>query len=329
MPTDNAFKKQSVATREPTNINGPIVSVCIPVRNGARYIGLAIASVLDQSYRNFEVVIVDNCSTDNTASLIRELALSESRIRFYKNDRDLGLVGNLNTCLQHARGDYIKFVMADDMLMPDCLDTMISAFEGQPSAVMVVAGRQIVDESGNRMALRRYSAKRSTVPGYKVIQRCLFRGNYIGEPTAVMFRRCDAIRGFRDDLIQLTDLEMWFCLLERGELVSLPETLCAIRHHGGQMTVQSIKSGALIDDNVRLFEEYAKKQYIQSNWTNNFTRRVHMAYRIWVSRKYLGPLRRKEVLRRHSILLVYYLIMPIVGGLLVCFRKARHLLQTL
>lgn len=327
MPNDNTLKKRLIATWESTDFNGPIVSVCIPVRNGDQYIGQAVASVLEQSYPNLEVVIVDNCSTDNTASLVRELAQSDSRIRFYKNDRDLGLVGNLNACLWHARGDYIKFVMSDDMLMHDCLSKMVGAFEEQPSAILVVAGRDIVDVSGNRTGLRRYSTRRSTVQGYKVIQRCLFGGNYIGEPTAVMFRRRDATRGFRADFIQLTDLEMWFSLLERGELVSLPETLCAIRHHGGQMTVQSIKSGALIEDNVRLYEEYSRKEYIQNNWKNNFARRVRMAYRIWISRKYLEPLRRREVLKRHSTTLVYYLIMPIVGGLFACLRKIRHLLQ--
>lgn len=327
MPTNITVKNPLIVSLESTNINGPIVSICIPVRNGAQFIGQAVTSVLKQSYRNFEVVIVDNCSTDNTASLIREMALSDSRIRFYSNDYDLGLVGNLNTCLQYACGVYVKFVLADDMLMAGCLEKMVSVLDKQPSVVLVAAGRLIVDESGNSIALRRYSDKYSVVLGAKAIQRCLFGGNYIGEPTAVMFRRCDAARGFRDDLIQLTDLEMWFHLLERGELASLPETLCAIRRHAGQMTVQSIKSGALIEDNVRLFEEYGRKPYIRNTWMNNFTRGVRMAYRVWISRKYLEPMRRKEVLRRYSIPLVYCLIMPIVGGLLICLRSVRHFLR--
>lgn len=327
MPTNIAAKQPLITQLESANINKPIVSICIPVKNGAPFIEQAVTSVLKQSYRNFEIVIVDNCSTDNTALLIREMALRDSRIRFYSNDYDLGLVGNLNTCLKYACGVYVKFVLADDMLMSSCLEKMVGAINKQPSVFLVVAGRLIIDESGNSVALRHYSPKYTVVHGEKVIQRCLFGRNYIGEPTAVMFRRCDATRGFRDDLIQLTDLEMWFHLLERGELVSLPEMLCAIRRHAGQLTVQNIKSGALIEDNVRLFEEYGKKPYIQNTWMNNFTRRVRMAYRVWISRKYLEPTRRKEVLKQHSIPLVYYLVLPFVGGLLICLRRVRRLFR--
>ena len=284
----------------------PRVSICIPVRNGASFIEQAVSSVLEQSHQDFEVIIVDNCSTDSTASLIHEMALRDSRIHFHSNDHDLGLVGNLNKCLQYARGEYIKFVLADDMLMPGCLDMMVRALDEQPSVVLVAAGRLIIDESGKPLGLRRYSAKPAIVSGDKVIQRCLFGGNYIGEPTAVMFRQCDSKRGYSADLAQLTDMEMWFHLLEHGDLLSIPEPLSIIRWHSGQLTNANVKSGVLVEDNIKLFEQFRYKPYVKSTFLLTLQHKLLMSLRLWRSRHYLPDERRRFITKHYSSRLAYY-----------------------
>ena len=309
---------------ETTSTNGPRVSVCIPVRNGAQFIGQAISSVLEQSYPDFEVVIVDNCSTDNTASMVHKIALRDRRIRFYSNDHDLGLVGNLNVCLQYTRGNYVKFVLADDMLMPGCLDMMVRALDEQPSVVLVTAGRRIVDEVGRPLALRRYSAKRAIVAGDKVIQRCVFGGNYIGEPTAVMFRRCDVNRGFSAALTQLTDLEMWFHLLERGDMLSIPEPLSIIRWHTGQLTNANVKSSVLIEDNIKLFEQFRYKPYIKSTFLLALQHKLLMSLRLWQSRNYLPDERRRFITKHYSNRLTYYGLAPLASLNLYLWRLMKR-----
>lgn len=307
-----------------TVVNRPKVSICIPVRNGARFIGQAVKSVLAQSYPDFEVVIVDNDSTDNTATLVQEMVLRDSRVHFYRNDHDLGLVGNLNMCLRYARGDYIKFVLADDMLMPGCLSVMVRALDEQSSVILVAAGRLIADESGKPMALRRYSAKKVIVSGDKVIQKCLFGGNYIGEPTAVMFRRCDANRGFSANLAQLTDLEMWFFLLERGNLMSIPEPLSIIRWHIGQLTNANVKSSVLVEDNIKLFEQFRDKPYIKPTFLLAMQHKLLMSLRLWQSRKYLPNERRQFVTEHYSSRLIYYGLAPLASLILYLWRLIKR-----
>lgn len=292
--------------------NTPKVSVCIPAFNAADYLRQAVESVLEQDYRDYEIVIVDNCSTDHTASLVSELQqLSNGRIRFYQNNRNIGLVNNLNRCLEHAKGAYIKFLCADDMLLPECLEKMATGLDLHPSVKLVSCGRLVIDRYGHKLGTRHYVAGDNIVSGKQVITRCLFGGNYIGEPTAVMFRKTDLKGCFREDMPQLSDMDMWFQLLEQGDLLSLEKPLCAIRSHPAQMTHANVRSGRLIEDNIRLFETYAQKSYLEATRLLRLQHKLLMTYRVWVSRKSISGETRKMVLDRYASRSAYAL-MPVV-----------------
>jgi len=292
--------------------NAPKVSVCIPTFNAADYLRQAVESVLEQSYQNYEIVIVDNCSTDHTVSLVSELQqLSNGRIRFYQNDHNIGLVGNLNRCLEYAKGSYIKFLCADDLLLPGCLDQMAAALDLHQSVKLVSCGRLVIDMYGNKLVTIRYVSGDSIIGGKQVITRCLFGGNYIGEPTAVMFRKTDLKGCFREDMPQLSDMDMWFQLLEQGDLLSLEEPLCAIRSHPAQMTHANVKSGRLIEDNIKLFETYSQKPYLEATWLLMLQHKLLMTYRVWVSRKSISGEKREMVLDRYASRSAYAL-MPVV-----------------
>lgn len=302
------------------NSNVPKVSICIPTFNAAEYLRQAVESVLVQSYQNLEIVIVDNCSTDHTVTLVEELIRNSSRnIRFYKNDRNIGLVGNLNRCLEYAHGTYIKFLMADDLLLPGCLEQMAIGLDTNKSVALVASGRLIIDEHGRELTISRYSNTNVVVPGKQAITECLFGSNYIGEPTAVMFRQSDVKGKFRENLPQVLDMDMWFRLLERGDLLYISEPLCAVRQHADQMTHANIHSGALVEDNIKLFEAYSHKAYIKPSLRLAAQHRVYMAYRVWMSRKYISPEKKKMVLNRYGSTLAYWLI-P-VGWLLLNFKR--------
>jgi len=293
-----------------TNI--PKVSVCIPAFNAADYLRQAVESVLGQDYQDYEIVIVDNCSTDHTGSLVSELQqLSNGRIRFYQNDRNIGLVGNLNRCLEYAKGSYIKFLCADDLLLPGCLDQMAAGLDLHQSVKLVGSGRLVIDMYGNKLVTKRYVSGDSIVRGKQVITRCLFGGNYIGEPTAVMFRKSDLKGCFREDMPQLSDMDMWFQLLEQGDLLSLEKPLCAIRSHPAQMTHANVRSGRLIEDNIKLFETYSQKPYLEATWLLMLQHKLLMTYRVWVSRKSISGEKREMVLDRYASRSAYAL-MPVV-----------------
>lgn len=299
----------------------PRVSVCIPTFNGADYIYQAINSIFDQRYQDIEIVVVDNCSTDKTTAIVNDLSLrARGCIHLFKNEKNLGLAGNLNKCLEHARGEYIKFLCVDDLLLPGCLEQMVAALDTRLSVTLVCGGRLNINEAGLAIGLRRYSSRQEVIPGYRAITRCLFGGNLIGEPSAVMFRKADLVTCFRDDLPQLMDMEMWFQLLEKGDLLSIEAPLCASRIHAAQMTNANIKSEKMILDNVRINEEYSNKSYLKATPVSVILHKLLMTYRVWISRKYISSEMRESVLARYGSQ-VAYTIMPIVWVSLTLKRE--------
>ncbi|MDO8412821.1 MAG: glycosyltransferase family A protein [Gallionellaceae bacterium] len=288
------------------------VSVCIPTYNTAEYLGQAIESVLEQNYPDFEIVIVDNCSTDQTDALVSTmLKAGNGNIRFFKNETNIGLVGNLNRCLDHATGAYVKFLCADDLLLPGCLQQMAAGLDSHQSVKLVSSSRLLIDEHGNHLGAREYAAGDTIVPGHQAITRCLFGGNYIGEPTAVMFRKNDLKGYFREDMPQLSDMEMWFKLLEQGDLLNLAKPLCAIRSHAAQMTHANVRSSRIVEDNIKIFDIYSPKPYLKTTLLLSLRHKLLMTYRVWKSRKYLLDGEKKMVLSRYASRWAYPL-MPVV-----------------
>jgi glycosyltransferase involved in cell wall biosynthesis len=269
--------------------------------------------VLKQNDQDFEIVIVDNCSTDHTGTLVEDLQKkNDGRIRFYKNDRNIGLAGNFNNCLKYAQGAYIKFLCSDDVLLPECLEKMVAALDAHQSVALVCSGRLTFNEIGENLGFKQYPSKDIIIRGSTATTKCLFGKNYIGEPTAVMFRKKDLTGNFRNDLPQLMDMEMWFQLLEQGDLLSIGVPLCTIRLHSGQVTHTNKESGKLIDDNVKLFDEYSQKPYLEITPLLVMKRKLLMTYRVWVSRKFISESKKKMILEQYASKFAY-ILMPLVG----------------
>ncbi len=254
-----------------------LVSICIPVRNGESFITDAIKSCLNQTYKNYEILIIDNGSTDATVDIIKSFA--SDKIKLIKNSRDIGITANFNACIENASGNYIKFLCADDILDPSCIEKMLLRFQIYPRASLIIAQRNIINKNNIITGILKFPSSLDEVSGHEVINKCLFSANLIGEPTAVMFRKSHALRGFSIKYRHLLDLEMWFHLLEKGTLVNIKEPLCFIRRHDQQMTLTSIKTGALVKDNKRLLNEYLDKNYIKKTILNQFKWKIIYIYR--------------------------------------------------
>jgi glycosyltransferase involved in cell wall biosynthesis len=112
----------------------PTLSVLMPAFNRERYIAAAIESVLVQTFTDFELVIVDDCSTDSTAAIAKGYATRDTRVRVVVNDRNLGQFPNRNRAAALARGRYLKYHDSDDVMYPHCLETMLVALERHPEA---------------------------------------------------------------------------------------------------------------------------------------------------------------------------------------------------
>jgi glycosyltransferase involved in cell wall biosynthesis len=242
----------------------PTVSVCVPTYNYGRFLPETIESILTQSFSDFELLIVDDCSGDDTADVLAAYAPRDSRIIARVNDRNLGLVPNWNACLRAARGTYVKFVFGDDFLCSrDALRLMVERLD-DPSVSLVASARRMVDEESRVVSSLATFSTDSVISGPEVINRCLREDhNLIGEPTAVMFRRDQAVRRFDPRYRQIVDMEMWFHLLEHGRFAYITEPLVSFRLHGGQQTSRNLETMVFLDDYMLLFDEYLAKPYIE------------------------------------------------------------------
>jgi glycosyltransferase involved in cell wall biosynthesis len=210
----------------------PTVSILIPTYNYARYLDEAIQSVLNQTFQNFELIIVDDQSKDNTDEIVQKY-LSDPRILYISNPKNLGLVGNFNQCLEYAKGEYIKFLLADDKLECTLLEKFVQVMEAYPTVSLVTSG----SSTFGAVTEIRTPPMTGLQNGYKVILECLRhgKGNWIGEPTGVMFRKRDLhVGNFSPEYICLVDLDMWLRLLTVGDCYIIPENLTYFRVHAKQ-----------------------------------------------------------------------------------------------
>lgn len=259
----------------------PKVSVCIPTYNYGHYISDAIDSVLGQTFNDFNLIVIDNCSSDETSLIVDEYVKRDARVRYKRNKSNVGFAKNLNRCLDYSSGKYIKIVCSDDTLEPNCLKEMVEVLESSPHISLVACARKLVDKHLNPVGLLSYSDHFESRKGLSVIKECLVNGNLIGEPSAVLFRKKDASRGFDLKYRQVIDLEMWFRLLEKGDFAFIPEALCLFRQHEEQETKRNLKSTVHIDELFELFFEYAAKPHLKLTPFQDLKARYNIAHVIW------------------------------------------------
>jgi len=261
----------------------PKVTVCMPVFRGGKFLAEAIESVLAQNFRDFELQVVDDCSGDGTDEVVREYVSGDSRVIYKENDSNLGMVANWNQCLEMARGQYVKFIFQDDIFTcPESLGKMVRILDDDPAVSLVASCRQLIN--GHSEVVKEESFFRSSVSanGLDIIRYCLLKhGNVIGEPSAVLFRKHQAARGFSLKYRQIVDLEMWFHLLEQGRFVYIVEPLCGFRVHSGQQTLKNIRNLVHVDDFDHLYSDYFLKQYVNLSYPAREHIRFHQYYNLW------------------------------------------------
>jgi glycosyltransferase involved in cell wall biosynthesis len=233
----------------------PKVSVLIPTFNYAHFLDETIQSALGQTFTDFELLIVDNCSDDDTATVVAAY-LGDARVSYHRNEKNLGLVGNWNRCLELANGEYIKFLCADDKFEKTMLEKYVEVMDGDPGISLITCDKQAFG-SKNHETITPVTYKQ---PGHKSVLDMLFN-NYcwIGEPTSVMFRRKDLSVGkFSEDYIQYVDWEYWIRLLAIGDCYVVPEKLAYVRFHPKTNSKQLKKRRFVL-----CFEEYRLCKAVQ------------------------------------------------------------------
>lgn len=231
---------QRDATARPVLGDGeprPAVSLCVPAYQAQRHLRATLESLLAQKHADFEIVVIDNNSSDGTAEVLA--SFGDSRIRVIRNETTLPLVDNFNRAVQQSRGEFVKLVCADDLLHPDCIAAQSAVLQQHANVALVGVQTDFVDDEG--VVLRSKRGLRGIVglhPAPHVVRRIIRSGtNPVGAPLSAMFRRSDFLRsgGFRDEWLFLSDVDLWVRLLQYGEFYGIPRSLASFRF--GSQTV--------------------------------------------------------------------------------------------
>ena len=205
----------------------PRVSVLMTVYNRENFLQDAVGSVLKSSFTDFELIVVDDCSTDSSALLAAELARKDSRIRIVQNQQNLGDYGNRARAASLARGKYIKYVDSDDLIYPHTLEVMHSAIAAHPGAGLALCHGPAEAERPYPWCLTSHEAYRLQFLG----RGCLSCG-----PTGAIIDRqaFESVGGFRREWGVLSDTDLWLRLAAQFRVVLLPPGLVWWRRHEGQ-----------------------------------------------------------------------------------------------
>ncbi|HEY9682427.1 MAG TPA: glycosyltransferase [Oculatellaceae cyanobacterium] len=235
----------------------PQISICLPVYNGEQYLADAINSALTQTFSDFELLISDDCSTDSSSAIIATLAAKDSRIRHWKNEKNLGLFANYNAAMRQARGKFIKPYAQDDFWEPTILACELEALTANPTVALVACARRIVDENGQEIkVLAEYP--NNTVLTYDEVLKDNLIGlkNTIGEPSTVMFPREHLGEGFDCGYYHLGDIEYWFRVIGKNKFLYLDEPLCRFRTHSKSTTSKNEKGLRFALDMLKMGSKY-------------------------------------------------------------------------
>jgi glycosyltransferase involved in cell wall biosynthesis len=218
----------------------PLVSVCIPTYNTARYLSQAIESVLSQDYEDYELVICDNASTDDTPEVCARY--QHSRVRYLRFEVNLNQPGSFNRCLDQARGEYITLLHADDCLLPGFMADRVKRLSDYPEAGFVFGAARIIDAVGAMVSLS------APWPEDKLFARqellaSLLCGCVVKPPT-VMLRRSavDIVGAFRTDLTWGHDWEWNLRFAERFAVLYASSALAAYRDHDDSGTAEVLSA---------------------------------------------------------------------------------------
>lgn len=213
----------------------PKVSVCIPNYNYDRFIGQAIQSVLDQTFTDFELVIVDDASIDNSVPVIK--FFSDERIKFYQNEKNIGRVKNINKCFSLASGEYVTLLPSDDIYLPTSFEKRVNILDSNSEVGLVYSSAGIIDENGVVIREHHPFSRDYIINGEEEFKRLIF-ANHIPVLTAMVRRECYTTLGlFNEAVTGGADREMWLRIsLNNYDVAFIAEVLAYDRKHSGNVS---------------------------------------------------------------------------------------------
>lgn len=193
----------------------PLVSVITPVYNREKYLVRCIESILEQTYSNFEFLIIDDKSSDNTLEIIKNYQLTDSRIKILENDKNLGATLSFNRGLDICQGKYVARMDSDDISLSDRLEKQVEIFESWNDLEVLGAGAILIDHNENEIGRRQFPSD------FNKIKNILKTGVPVFDPSVMMrTSTLKEINGFDNRLAPADDYHLWLTLFKQKKIIS-------------------------------------------------------------------------------------------------------------
>lgn len=214
--------------------NTPVVSVVMPAYNAATYLPNTVQSVLEQSFKDLELLIVDDASSDHTFEVVEKLSATDSRITYIKLDENQGVANARNVGVQHSRGEYVAFLDSDDIWLPDKLKIQLT-FMQQHQVDFSYCSYEVVDDHGTKIGERKISET-------KLDYHEMLKGNRIGLLTVMLSRKIAQRYPFPE--INHEDYACWLSIARNGTVAYLAseQILAKYRKHQTSLSANKIQA---------------------------------------------------------------------------------------
>lgn len=239
----------------------PLVSIFIPVYNSSKYVDEAIRSAQNQTYKNLEIVVSDDASTDGSAEKLKELASKDSRIKLFIQEKNLGITKNCNFLLKQCYGEYICFTAGDDVLAPECIESGVNGMNLNKDIAILFHSVKEIDSKSNIIKSNHNSMSKH----YGFIEDFLKKGVYL-HLNGMLVRKAFLVDcEFDETMLNASDLSLVWCILNKKGacFLYLDKVLSYWRRHLNSVTkrksVECTKEAML--ENHKLGILYPKYSY--------------------------------------------------------------------
>lgn len=265
-------------------MDNPLVSILIPVYNRESFIEETVHSALNQTYKNIEIIIVDNNSTDKTWAKVKKLSNIDKRIKVFQNSKNIGPVKNWKRCIDEAKGIYGKILWSDDLISPSFLKETIPFIKNEEVG-FVFSGTEIFENNSNKKSLRYVIGETGTYESTEYIKGILFNNKYPVSPGCALFRLIDLKRNLLIDIPNKVnsdfsthaignDLLLFLLTASKyKKFAFINKKLSFFRAHEDSISVKSY--GAKLNLHYMLAKAYFMEQYMNKELIEKFNFQIN------------------------------------------------------
>lgn len=274
-----------------------LVSIVLPIYNGEKYMNLSIDSILNQTYKNWELIIIDDCSTDKTPEIAKAYSDKDARISYYRNEVNLKLPRGLNRGFSLSKGDYLTWTSDDNLYYPEAIERMVNSLQTENTDFVFVTC-DIINQDGEVVEI---------IKAPKNYKKAILGGNFVGACFMYTRKVYETIGEYNPDNFLVEDYDYWLKIFAKFDVSNIQDVLYQYRWHDGALTstekkerINDVCERVLIN-NVR---EYGKLGFLQKYY---FYSQLDRLRQCKSDKKEREKYRKKYKILRVGYMMFYYI----------------------